>query len=635
MRTAALLTVALVLPLSAGARQPNPRELTKDGGDPTVQPVTKAHRVELTAPAVPASTPALRFELLPPARDRMPGNAALGYLKAVAAQPAWPKDPGAARLQYDKVLKLEEARPDQVSVRDLAEFLKTYRPMLRMADEAARFERSERVLSAMAYRQALPLSVTEKLVDMVSDKVRDHILAHISHELRTPLNAIFGYLEMLSDHVGVQLQPELQKCISGIQVNSERLLAYFEGLFFLTELDAGTFRVERREFAVQPWLKQVLLPVLRAAAHRDASVEVVCDEALVGFSLAIVLVSRHLATSGEIGATLLLVYWALRLPDLGQRIGDLARQYPGHRTRTLRLLEPLGAPDEEASLRRPAADAEAREPAAARSGGARIDYEGITVVAAGTTIVREVDLRIEPGSHLAIVGPSGAGKSSLIALLLGFHTPTEGTLRIDGVPLDGPDLTRLRRQTAWIDPAIQLWNRPLLDNLTYGTADPALEGLPLVLSQSDLIDVLANLPDGLQTQLGEGGAGLSGGEGQRVRVARAMLRPGVRLVILDEPLRGLDRGRRRALMTRLRQFWPEATLLCITHDVELTLDFPRVVVVDGGRVVEDGDPRALEAQADGAFFAMLKRERDVRERLWSHASWRRLQMAGGRVEERA
>lgn len=145
MRAAALLFgVALTVPLLAGGQQPNPRGLTKDGGgDPAIQTNARPHKIELTVAAVPASAPALRFELLPPARDKMPGNAALGYLKAVAAQPAWPKDPGASRLQFDKVLKLEEARPDQVSARDLAEFLKSYRPMLRMADEAARFDRAD------------------------------------------------------------------------------------------------------------------------------------------------------------------------------------------------------------------------------------------------------------------------------------------------------------------------------------------------------------------------------------------------------------------------------------------------------------------------------------------------------------
>src|SRR5207244_4301417 len=84
---------------------------------------------------------------------------------------------------------------------------------------------------------------------------------------------------------------------------------------------------------------------------------------------------------------------------------------------------------------------------------------------------------------------------------------------------------------------------------------------------------------------GDGGGLLSGGEGQRVRLGRAMLRPGVRLAILDEPFRGLDRERRRELLARARRAWPGATLLCVTHDVGETRAFGRVLVVDGGRVV--------------------------------------------------
>src|SRR5581483_7356064 len=97
--------------------------------------------------------------------------------------------------------------------------------------------------------------------------------------------------------------------------------------------------------------------------------------------------------------------------------------------------------------------------------------------------------------------------------------------------------------------------------------------------EADLDEVLARLPTGLQTRLGEGGALLSGGEGQRVRFGRAVVRGDARLVILDEAFRGLERPRRRALLERARARWRGATLLCITHDVEDTLTFDRVLVV--------------------------------------------------------
>jgi ATP-binding cassette subfamily B protein len=138
---------------------------------------------------------------------------------------------------------------------------------------------------------------------------------------------------------------------------------------------------------------------------------------------------------------------------------------------------------------------------------------------------------------------------------------------VDGLPLDDLQLAHLRQETAWVDPAIQLWNRSLLDNLCYGAAGNHAPPVAMAMAQAELQSVLERLPDGLQTILGEGGGLVSGGEGQRVRFGRALVRPGVRLVILDEPFRGLDREHRRILLERARQVWREATLLCITHDM--------------------------------------------------------------------
>lgn len=253
--------------------------------------------------------------------------------------------------------------------------------------------------------------------------------------------------------------------------------------------------------------------------------------------------------------------------------------------------------------------------------------------AAGHTILDKIDLDIEAGAHVAIVGPSGAGKSSLVGILLGWHRPTTGSVLIDGEPLDSERLECLRRDTAWVDPTVQLWNRALLDNLRYGVAAAAFSALDQVLDAADLLDLLEKLPDGLQTQLGEGGALVSGGEGQRVRLGRGLLRPGVRLVILDEPFRGLERERRRELLARARRWWRAATLLCITHDVGETQGFDRVLVVEGGEIVEAGVPADLAARPDPRYRALLEAERQVRQGLWSSGVWRRLWLEGGRLLE--
>src|SRR5262249_1907734 len=223
--------------------------------------------------------------------------------------------------------------------------------------------------------------------------------------------------------------------------------------------------------------------------------------------------------------------------------------------------------------------------------------------------------------------------SSLVGLLLGWHRPASGRVLVDGRPLDDRQLARLRQATAWVDPAIQLWNRSLLDNLCYGVAGHHAPPVAQAITQAELQSVLETLPGGLQTSRGEGGGLVSGGEGRGVRFGRALVRPGVRLVILDEPFRGLDRAHRRVLLERARQVWQGATLLCVTHDVGATQRFARVLVVEGGRIVEDGPPATLAACPETRYRALLDAEAVGHEGLGSHQRWRRLWLADGCLRE--
>ncbi|MGH9584312.1 MAG: ATP-binding cassette domain-containing protein, partial [Bryobacteraceae bacterium] len=127
---------------------------------------------------------------------------------------------------------------------------------------------------------------------------------------------------------------------------------------------------------------------------------------------------------------------------------------------------------------------------------------------------------------------------------------------------------------------------------------------------------------------------VSGGEGQRVRLGRAIARRDARLVILDEPFRGLDREKRRELLARARRVWGECTLLCITHDIEETQNFDRVIVMDGGRIVEQGSPGELRAQCGSRYAQLLESEAQVRK-LWAAAFWRRIRVNSGRIAEHA
>jgi ATP-binding cassette subfamily B protein len=260
-------------------------------------------------------------------------------------------------------------------------------------------------------------------------------------------------------------------------------------------------------------------------------------------------------------------------------------------------------------------------------------FEGVAVRLAGREVLSELDLEIDAGEHVAVVGPSGAGKSTLLGLLLGWHRPCRGQVWVEGSKPLSQVLGDLRRQTAWVDPSVQLWNRTFLANLRYGAEERGGADLGGVLADAALLEVVETLPEGLQSSVGESGKRLSGGEGQRLRLGRAMARSGVRLAILDEPFRGLERDRRLHLLAAARRRFRHATLLIVTHEIEDALELDRVLVVEGGKVVESGDPRALAEREGSRFGALLEARREVREAAFHEIPWRRLHLEHGRLEE--
>ena len=178
---------------------------------------------------------------------------------------------------------------------------------------------------------------------------------------------------------------------------------------------------------------------------------------------------------------------------------------------------------------------------------------------------------------------------------------------------------------------MQLWNRSLVENLEFGRPDGSSLSVGARVVDADLRRLSEQLPEGLQTPLGEGGALLSGGEGQRVRFGRALGRPAARLVILDEPFRGLEREKRATLLRRARDRWRHATLICVTHDISETAHFDRVIVIAHGRVVEDGAPSELAAREDSRYRLLLDAEAGLRERLWADPSWRTIWLVDGKI----
>lgn len=386
-------------------------------------------------------------------------------------------------------------------------------------------------------------------------------------------------------------------------------------------------RAHSAERALQREHESVLAEWVRSGHRlRYATIATESIQLATSFAIAIWLVWSHALDGGDAGSLLLLAYWAMSMPLLGQDVAQQALQYPMHRNATLRLLEPLNAVD-----RLPTGAMETKLPQPQTSSAVDISFRDVSVTAGGHPVLEGIDLDLQAGTHVAIVGASGAGKSSLVGLLLGWHKPSKGSVLVDGEALDERRLALLRTRAAWVEPGVWLWNRSLLDNVCYGWRGDTTAGLGAVVEEAELIAVLDNLPAGLQSSLGDAGGRLSAGEAQRVRFARALGRPGADLVILDEAFRGLDRSSRSDLLSRARRHWRNATMLCVTHDISDAVGFDRVIAMRNGRVVEYGAPRALLADSSSQLNALLHavhREGNV-----SRTEWRRVQLTGGRLVE--
>jgi ATP-binding cassette subfamily B protein len=398
-------------------------------------------------------------------------------------------------------------------------------------------------------------------------------------------------------------------------------------------LGLAPVRAHRAERSVQGQHESLLVEwykSLRSLINLSLATDTV--QAMITTAVVGAMLLTHFFSAGRVtGSDLLLVYWTLKLPALGSQIARLIHQYPAQRNVLSRLLEPLSAPEDLELTEEERATIATRQSKPATKGIALEFHDG-SVLAAGHTILQSVDLSIAPGEHVAIVGMSGAGKSSLLGVLLGWHRLATGHLLIDGKRAQARDIEALRHETAWVDPAIQIWNRSLLDNLTYASDEDASLAVGDVIAAARLRGVTQKLPQGLQTYLGEGGGLLSGGEGQRVRLARALLSRTTRLALLDEPFRGMDRTQRRVLLAEARQWWSQVTLLCVTHDVAETLAFDRVLVVENGRIIEDGAPAGLMASGS-RYRELVDAEAAVAESMWKGDFWRRLSLVDGRLKE--
>jgi ATP-binding cassette subfamily C protein len=222
----------------------------------------------------------------------------------------------------------------------------------------------------------------------------------------------------------------------------------------------------------------------------------------------------------------------------------------------------------------------------------------------GPGTLEELDLVIPAGSTIAIVGRTGAGKSTLADLLLGLLTPDNGTLLVDGIPLDEALLARWRRSVGYVPQDNFLFNDTIRANLLWAYPEAREDDFREALSIAAAEGFIAKLPDGLDTVVGERGLRLSGGERQRLGLARALLcRP--TLLILDEATSALDNETEQAVQAAIDRLRGRMTIVMIAHRLSTIRGADRIIVLDHGRLIQAGTWDSLTHDRHGTFAALL------------------------------
>jgi ATP-binding cassette subfamily B protein len=225
-----------------------------------------------------------------------------------------------------------------------------------------------------------------------------------------------------------------------------------------------------------------------------------------------------------------------------------------------------------------------------------VEFDGVSFAyVSGRPVLNDVSFRVPSGGSLGIVGRTGAGKSTLANLLVRLYDPDAGKIYIDGVDISTLATEELRRNVAIVSQETYLFLGSVYENIAYARPTASKEEILSAARAAGAHDFIIRLPHGYETQIGEGGIGLSGGERQRISIARAILR-NPRILILDEATASMDTETERKVQNAIEDLSKGRTTLVIAHRLSTLKDVDRLIVIEDGKVAEQGTHLELLAK---------------------------------------
>ena len=247
---------------------------------------------------------------------------------------------------------------------------------------------------------------------------------------------------------------------------------------------------------------------------------------------------------------------------------------------------------------------EPASPATVARTGLSVELDGVSFSYGAGDVLRRVSFRLEPGTFTALVGPSGSGKTTVLRLVARFWDATSGSVRLGGVDVRQLGSEQVIERVAVVFQDVYLFEGSILDNVRIGRPGASDEEVAQAIRAARLQEVVDRLPDGLDTPVGEGGARLSGGERQRVSIARALLKDAP-IVLLDEATAAVDTETEAGLADAFAALATGRTVIAIAHRLETITGADRILVLDDGVIIEDGDHESL-VRAGGRYEAFWR-----------------------------